>query len=129
MIFRRTWLRGPITAPMVHDFCAASLDFNEIHLSRDAAVGAGLEDGPIVHGMMLYGIIEACVAEIDGYHVIKFSLQFVQPLLVNSAFQVETRVLRESAKELALRVLAKNIGGKPIAVGEALLRQEYSPAL
>jgi len=121
MIEPRKWNLGFIDQGQVNVFANAALDHNEIHLSKEGAAKAGLMDGPIVHGMLIYGFVERCLAEIEGHQLRQLSLQFVRPLLVGAELQIEARPLKEEQGEILLRVLCRSGERQLNAIAEARL--------
>ena len=121
MKFPHIWKLGTIDADAVERFATASLDANAIHLSKEAALSAGLDDGPIVHGMLIYSMVEACLIQDERSRLCSLSIQFVKPLLVGSELDVEARQVKQEDDKVVLRILCKDATSRLIAVGEASL--------
>ncbi|MBG1232433.1 MaoC family dehydratase [Aestuariivirga litoralis] len=121
MSFSASWNLGVMDQAKVRAFADASRDHNEIHLSAEAAAKAGLPDGPIVHGMLIYGAVESRLREVPGFSPSKFSMQFIKPLLVGAVLHAEARTLKEEQGSILLRLLCRNGDQQLIAIAEATL--------
>lgn len=121
MNWPRSWDIGVIDQAQVNGFADAALDHNEIHLSKDGAVKAGLAEGPIVHGMLIYGLAESCLTSLEGYELRGLTVQFVKPLLVGAGLQIEARPLKEESYALLLRVVCRSGERQVVAIAEASL--------
>ena len=121
MKFPHIWNMGIIDADAVKRFAAASLDANAIHFSKEAALAAGLDDGPIVHGMLIYSMVEVCLIQDEQSKLCSLSIQFLKPLLVGSELAVEARQVKQENGKLVLRILCRDSKSNLIAVGEASL--------
>lgn len=113
-----------IEAAQVAAYAEASGDHNPIHLDADAARRAGL-DGPILHGMLMMGMLEAPVLDwLPGYRLAWLQTRFMRPLAVGGSLSVSGRVVKlMTAPEggLILRLMLKDGDGHALAVGEAEL--------
>ena len=120
MTWPRHWNLGLIDQSQVRAFADAARDHNEIHLSVEGAAKAGLKHGPIVHGMLIYGLAESCLADIEGHVLRRLAMQFVKPLLVGAELQIEARPLIEKPDEILLRVVCRS-GREVTSIAEATL--------
>ena len=122
MKFPRRWNMGTIDADAVRRFATASLDANAIHLSTEAAHAAGLDDGPIVHGMLIYSMVEVCLNQDEPSKLYSLAIQFLKPLLVGSQLAIEARQVKQEDDKVILRILCRDAKCNLIAIGEASLR-------
>lgn len=111
---------SPITLAQVSAFAAISGDANPIHLSEDAARGAGLP-GPVLHGMIVAGRFEIYLEQISDFAIAGLRVRFVRPAPVGSSITVSARRIGSSGKQLHLRLLASIEGDVLVAIGEARL--------
>ncbi|MAA99618.1 MAG: hypothetical protein CMN87_03110 [Stappia sp.] len=112
-----------IDAEAVAAYARASGDNNPIHLDEAAAKKAGL-DGPIAHGMLMMGRLEAPVREwLPGWRITRLQVRFMRPLAVGGGLSIAGRVAkadtRGTSAHLILRLMLRDGDGNPLAVGEA----------
>ena len=80
--------RRTVTAPeSLRPFAAATGDYNPIHVSANAAVLAGLQNGPIVHGMWTSALAQAAAA-FDGTRVLEWSAKMLAPVQPGSEVEL-----------------------------------------
>lgn len=86
-------------------YAAASGDHNPIHLDKNAAQRAGLDDC-IVHGMLIMAWASSAAARLFGgaEQLKSLKMRFRAPLYVGVPATVEVTVLEDSGNELEYRV-------------------------
>jgi len=110
----------------VRAFAVASGDSNPIHTSVEAAQAAGLA-GPVLHGMIIAGRLEAFLERLAGYAIAEMQVRFVRPVPVGSTLTISARSLGSSDHHLHLRLLAKAERTGLAAVAEARLKPISHP--
>lgn len=124
--------RPPVAfdAACVAAYAAASGDRNPIHLDPQAARRAGL-DGPIVHGMLMMGQIEAAVrAWLPGHCLRRLETRFTRPLAVGGTLDIAARVVRVSGDAggaITLRLVLRDGDAAILAIGEAEVARVDAP--
>ncbi|MFJ3962852.1 MaoC family dehydratase [Streptomyces sp. NPDC090036] len=109
-----------ITRELVAGYAAVSGDRNPIHLSEEAARGAGFDD-VIAHGMLTFALAGRHLAERVGADRIgELQLRFSRPLHV-PAGGARLTVTDRTAANGALVLAATDAVGTPIATGRAAL--------
>ena len=116
-----------IDADAVAAYARASGDDNPIHQDETAARKAGLE-GPIAHGMLMMGRLEAPVrAWLPDWSLARLQIRFMRPLPVGGALSIAGRVAKAETKDvparIILRLMLRDGEGNALAVGEAELRE------
>ena len=80
--------RRTVTAPeSLRPFAVVTGDHNPIHVSANAAALAGLEDGPIVHGMWT-SVLAQTAAAFDGARVLQWSATMLAPVRPGSEVEL-----------------------------------------
>ena len=80
--------RRTVTAPeSLRPFAAVTGDYNPIHVSVNAAALAGLQNGPIVHGMWTSALAQAAAA-FDGTRVLEWSARMLSPVQPGSEVEL-----------------------------------------
>lgn len=120
-------LTARISIEQVEAFAVASGDHNPIHLSVDAARAAGLE-GPVLHGMIVAGRLEAFLEKIDTHCISELQVRFVRPVPVGRSLAISARALDLTGSQIHLRLLASLEGGGLVAIAEARLAPTSRPA-
>jgi acyl dehydratase len=106
-----------LDAETVQAYAEISGDFNPVHFDAGVAGSFGLP-GPIVHGMLLAGLMEGAAAAALGDGIRGLRLWFLAPLPIGSC--VEIRFGHEDAKRNRRR-LSMISGNALLAVGDVEL--------
>ncbi|MGA5700055.1 MaoC/PaaZ C-terminal domain-containing protein [Peterkaempfera bronchialis] len=110
-----------VARELVAEYAAVSGDHNPIHLSREAARAAGLDD-VIAHGMLTFALAGRHVADRVGQErIAELQLRFNRPLHVPAA-GTRLTITDRTAPNGALALAATDAAGTSIATGRAALQ-------
>ncbi len=118
-------LERTITMEDVRLFAQVSGDDNPIHLDAEYAAQHAPGGRPIVHGVLLLGIVSKVLGRDfpgPGCVAVSISAKFLRPVPVGSTITVEVRVAEkiERFKHIRMKVYAY-LNGKTTMGGEAVL--------
>jgi len=115
-----------ITAEMVKNFGLATTDMNPIHFNKEYAASTIFKE-PIVHGMLVAGIISASMTDYFGLGTIYLSqeLKFKAPVKYNDTvtviFSDETVLTKHTIKNQTSVFVTVKVGETVVVTGEGMV--------
>lgn len=111
----------PITTEEVHEFAGVSGDTNPLHLNDDYAADTQFGE-PIVHGMLLTGLVSAALARIPGRVVyLTQNIEFKNPGYPDGEFTAVCELIENNSNDTYTVETTVTQNSREILTGTAVI--------